>query len=211
VVVTTHSRGSGSTRDAALAGVDWIFHADHATEADLDAVAKAKIPIMPVFTQCQIITEQDEKMGFASAMRTRVKKQLDKNYEAIRKAHARGIEILAGTDSGNAAAFSHGKFHGREAELLMKEIGFTAMQAIHACTSKNAKTIGLDGKVGVIAPGMLADIILWDQDPLADISVLQQPERLSAVIKDGRVIDRAREGFRTLETEPLRANITTQG
>jgi imidazolonepropionase-like amidohydrolase len=49
--VSIHSRGSGSTRDAALAGVDWIFHADLATDADLDAVAAAGIPIMPVFAQ----------------------------------------------------------------------------------------------------------------------------------------------------------------
>ncbi len=209
--VSIHSRGSGSTRDSALAGVDWIFHADHATEADLDVVAKSGIPIMPAFTQCQIITEQDETKGFAGAMRARVKAQLDKNYAAIRKARERGIPILVGTDSGNAAAFEHGKFHGREAELLVKEIGHTPMQAIVACTSLNAQTIGLAGKVGVIAPGMLADIIIWNDDPLADIKVLQRPERLSAVIKDGRVIDRAREGFRHLDTEPPRANITAQG
>jgi imidazolonepropionase-like amidohydrolase len=44
--VSIHSRGSGSTRDAAPVGVDWIFHADLATEADLENVAAAGIPIM---------------------------------------------------------------------------------------------------------------------------------------------------------------------
>jgi imidazolonepropionase-like amidohydrolase len=211
VRVCTHSRGSGSTKDAALAGVDWIFHADYATDADLDAVAKAGVPILPAFTQCQIITEQDAAKGFATAMRDRVKAQLEKNYESMRKAKARGITILSGTDSGNAAAFEHGKFHGREPELLVKMIGFTPMEAIMACTSKNARVIGLDGKVGVIAPGMLADIIVWDRDPIADITVLQHPELLSAVIKDGRVVDRTLQGFRKLEKEPPRANITAQG
>lgn len=211
VRVSTHSRGSGSTRDAALAGVDWIFHADRATDADLDAVAKAGVPIMPVFTQCQIITEQDESKGFNSPMRMRVKAQLDQNYEAIRKAKARGITILSGTDSGNAAAFEHGRYHGREPELLVKMIGFTPMEAIMACTSRNAVAIGLEGKVGVVAPGMLADIIVWNRDPLADITVLQQSELLAAVIKDGRLVDRSVEGFRALEAEPARANITVQG
>lgn len=211
VRVSIHSRGSGSTRDAALAGVDWIFHADHATDADLDAVAKAGMPILPAFTQCQIITEQDERKGFPSPMRARVKAQLEKNYEAIRKARARGITILSGTDSGNAAAFEHGRYHGREPELLVKMIGFTPMEAIMACTSRNAVTLGLEGKVGVISPGMLADVIVWDRDPIADITVLQHPELLSAVIKDGRVIDRGVEGFRVLETEPVRANMTVQG
>jgi imidazolonepropionase-like amidohydrolase len=211
VRVSIHARGGGSTRDAALAGVDWIFHADLATDEDLDVVAKAGVPIMPVFTQCQLITEQKESMGFAMAMRARVKTQLDKNLEAIRKARARGIPILYGTDSGNAAAFSHGKYHGREAEILCKEIGFTPMEAIVSATSLNAQTIGLAGKVGVIAPGMLADVIVWNQDPLKDITVLQKPELLAAVIKDGRLIDREAEGFRKLASEPPRANIMAQG
>ena len=57
VKVSIHSRGAGSTRDSALAGVDWIFHADLATEDDLDMVAAAGIPIMPAFTQGEIWAE----------------------------------------------------------------------------------------------------------------------------------------------------------
>jgi imidazolonepropionase-like amidohydrolase len=211
VCVTIHSRGSGSTRDAALAGVDWIYHADLATDEDLDAVAAAGVPIMPVFTQCQLIADQDESKGFNRQMRARVQAQLDKNYEAIRKARKRGITLLAGTDSGNAAAFSYGKYHGNEAELLVRHIGISPLEAISACTSRNARTIGLDGRVGVVAEGMLADIIVWDKDPVADISVLQHPEWLTAVIKDGRLIDRTREGFRPLDVEPPRANVSLQG
>ena len=67
--MSIHARGSGSTRDAALAGVDVIYHADLATEEDLDAVARAGVPIMPVFTQCQIITQLSEKEGFSAGAR----------------------------------------------------------------------------------------------------------------------------------------------
>lgn len=211
VGVTIHSRGGGSTRDAAIAGVDWIFHADLATDEDLDAVAKAGVPIMPVFTQCQIIGEQAEGTGFAAAMRARVRAQLEKNFESIRKARARGIPILYGTDCGNAAAFAYGKYHGREAEILCKEIGLSPMEAIVAATSQNARTIGLQGKVGAIALGQLADIIVWERDPLRDITVLQKPEHLAAVIKDGRLIDPKAEGYRTLKAEPPRANMVAQG
>src|SRR6202012_3514923 len=48
--VPIHSRGPGSTRAAAEAGVDWIVHADLATDRDLDAVAKAGMPIPPTPT-----------------------------------------------------------------------------------------------------------------------------------------------------------------
>jgi imidazolonepropionase-like amidohydrolase len=206
VRVSIHARGSGSTRDAALAGVDWIFHADRATDEDLDAVAAAGVPIMPVFAQCQIITELTEAEGFDRGMRDRVKAQLELNFRAIQKARARGIEILVGTDSGNAAAFEHGLHHGLEAEILVREIGMSPMEVLVAYTSRNAKVIGLEGRVGAIAPGMLADIIVWKKSPLEDITVLQRPaELLSTVIKDGRVIEQEAEGFRKLHPEPVRA------
>jgi len=211
VRVAIHSRGSGSTRAAAGAGVDWIFHADLATDEDLDAVAKAGIPIMPVFAQCLLIAEQSEELGFSQTMRDRVKAQLETSYRTIEQARARGIPILAGTDSGNAAAFACGKYHGLEAEIFVKHLGFSPMQAIVAYTSLNARVIGLDGRVGVIAPGKLADVIIWEDDPLADITVLQRPNQLTAIIKGGRVIDRTAEGFRRLEREPRRARVTPQG
>ena len=85
------------------------------------------------------------------------------------------------------------------------------MEAIVACTSGNARTVGREGEVGIIAPGKLADIIVWDRDPLEDISVLQRPELLHAVVKDGRLIDRRMEGFRALASEPPRANMLAQG
>ena len=211
VRVAIHSRGSGSTRDAARAGVDWIFHADLATAEDLDAVAEAGIPIMPVFTQCLLIAEQTDALGFSSPMRDRIRAQLETSYRTIEEARARGIPILAGTDSGNAAAFAYGRYHGREAEIFVKHLGFTPMEAIVACTSLNARVLGLDGRVGIIAPGKLADIIVWDEDPIADISILQRPSQLTAVIKDGRLIDRATAGFRRLQHEPPRARPTMQG
>ena len=63
-----------------------------------------------------------------------MRRQLEQNYAAIRVARAKGIRILAGTDSGNAAAFEHGRHHGREAELLVREIGMRPMEAIVAFT-----------------------------------------------------------------------------
>jgi imidazolonepropionase-like amidohydrolase len=79
------------------------------------------------------------------------------------------------------------------------------MEAIVANTSRNAWLMGLEGEVGVIAPGKLADIVIWNSDPPADITVLQRPSEISTIIKDGRVIDPAAGGFRQLPDEPPRA------
>ncbi len=63
------------------------------------------------------------------------------------------------------------------------------MEAIVAATRDNALAVGLDGKVGQIAPDQFADITVWNKDPIADIAILQDGKNLSFVVKDGRVVD----------------------
>lgn len=205
IKVSIHSRGSGSTRDAAKAGVDWIFHADYATDEDLDAVAEGGMPIVPAFTSPLLAVEIGEKMGFSQKIRDKMKHQLDINFRAIQNARQRGIRILAGTDSGNVAAYGHGRWHARELEIFVREIGMSPMEAIVSATSANAMTIGLEGKVGAIKDDMLADITIWDADPIADISILYKLEHLKEIIKDGEIVDRSIEGYMPLDAEPARA------
>jgi imidazolonepropionase-like amidohydrolase len=195
VKVTIHSRGSTSTRAAARAGVDLIYHGDLATEDDLDIIAKAGMPIAPVLTSPWIGVEHGAAArGFDGRARDRLKAQLDASFQMIRNACARGIPILSGSDTGNASAFAHGRWHGKEAELFVREIGMSPMAAILANTSGNAAMVNLAGEVGVIAPGKLADIVVWGSDPIADITVLQHPEKISTIIKDGRIVDREAVG-----------------
>src|SRR6516165_7796715 len=88
VKVTIHSRGSTSTRAAAEAGVDLIYHGDLATEDDLDIIAKAGMPIAPVLTSPWIGVEHG---AAARGFGDRVRGQLDASFQMIRNARARGI------------------------------------------------------------------------------------------------------------------------
>ena len=85
------------------------------------------------------------------------------------------------------------------------------MEAIVANTSRNAWLVGLEGEVGMVAPGKLADIVIWNNDPLADITVLQRPSEISMIIKDGRVVDREAGGFRQFADELPRARASISG
>jgi imidazolonepropionase-like amidohydrolase len=212
VKVAIHSRGSTSTRAAAKAGVDLIYHGDWSTEGDLDIVAKAGMPIAPVLTSPWIGVQHGAAgRGFGDRVRDRLRAQLDTSFQMIRNARDRGIPILSGSDTGNASAFSHGKWHGKEAELFVKQVGMTPMEAIVANTSGNAAMVNLAGEVGVIAPGKLADIVIWGNDPIADITVLQRPAEISLIIKDGRIVDSGGGGFCQLSEEPLRARMFLAG
>jgi imidazolonepropionase-like amidohydrolase len=103
-----------------------------------------------------------------------------------------GIRLLCGTDSGNNSFMPWGELHAKEAEILVKYGGFSALEAISMTTKGNAFAVGLEGEVGELKPGKLADVIVLDRDPVADITVLQGGRHLTHVIKDGRRIDIAK-------------------
>ncbi|MEO7002571.1 MAG: amidohydrolase family protein, partial [Ktedonobacterales bacterium] len=73
----------------------------------------------------------------------------------------------------------------RELALMVEHGGMTPMQAIVASTRSAAELLRLDHQVGTLTPGKYADLLLVDGDPLADIALLTQHDRLALVIKGG--------------------------
>jgi len=189
VRISIHSRGSESTRAAANAGVDWIMHADLATEADLYTVAEKGVRIMPTMTFLQRAADVGRETGRSDAEVDLVKRNLEGSVQMLEHARNLGVKILCGTDSGNSPLMPYQELHANEAEILVRYGRYSPMEAIVACTRDNAFAVGLEDQVGMIEPDKLADIIILDQDPLEDIQVLQGGRHLSMVIKDGKIVD----------------------
>lgn len=189
--VGIHSRGAGSTRAAAEAGVDWIIHADLATDRDLEAGAKAGMPIIPTATFLAMVVELGNKVGAEQVQLdiNRMKRHFELLCELMHKARKLGIKLLVGTDTGNNSFMRYGEVHAKELEIFVKYGGFSPLEAITAATRDNAYAVGLEGQLGVLEPGTLADLIVLDRDPLADITVLQGGKHLTHVIKNGKIVD----------------------
>ena len=198
--ITIHARGSGSTRAAAEAGVDWILHADLATDDDLDAVAKAGMPIIPTMTFLARGVDVGREYGRSQHAVDAMKRHLDGAIHVLERARSLGITLMCGTDSGNSPLMPYGELHACEMEMLVRYGGYTPLEAISAGTRDTAFAVGLDGEVGVLQAGKLADLILVTADPLADIRVLQGGRHLAEVIKDGR---RVALQDQAVETTPL--------
>jgi imidazolonepropionase-like amidohydrolase len=187
--ITIHARGAGSTRAAAEAGMDWILHADLATKSDLEAVAEAGVRLMPTMTFLVHMAELGRETGRSQREVDTIKRHVEGGTRVLERARNLGITVLCGTDSGNSPPMPYGALHAKEAEILVQYGGYTPMEAILACTRDNAFAVGLEGEVGVLAPGKLADLIVLNADPLADIRVLQGGKHLTTVIKDGKIVD----------------------
>ena len=187
--ISIHSRGSDSTRAAAEAGMDWIMHADLATERDLEAVAEAGSRIMPTVTFLKHAAEYGQDFGRTEPEVDQIKINLEGAVSVLETARKLGVKVMCGTDTGNSPVMPYGLLHANEAEIMVKYGGYSPMEAIVACTKDNAFSVGLEDDLGVIGAGKLADIIVLDKDPLADVSVLQAGRHLSWVIKDGKIVD----------------------
>jgi len=108
-------------------------------------------------------------------------KQAENFFKILNKANRQGVKIALGTDAGS---FNWSINQAKEFEILVKKAGFSPMAAIKAGTSVAAQLLGQSDKIGHLAPGMLADIVVVPGDPLQDITVLQQ---VMFVMKDGKI------------------------
>ena len=105
----------------------------------------------------------------------------------VRRMHELGVKILAGTDAGSVLVYPGFSLH-EELAFLVDDGGLSPREALWSATVGPATFAKLDARVGRIARGMAADLVLLDADPLADI---RNTRRIAAVVRDGRLYSRA--------------------
>jgi hypothetical protein len=113
------------------------------------------------------------------------KKVFKKEVEIVGAMQRAGVPLLAGTDTGNPFCFPGFSLHDELALMVIG--GLTPVEALRAATLNPAKFLGLDKTLGTIERGKIADLVLLDADPLADI---RNTQRINAVISNGRLFDR---------------------
>jgi imidazolonepropionase-like amidohydrolase len=186
--VTIHARGSAEVSAAVDAGVDWIMHANVMTDDVIEKLAASKILLVPTLLLLANFADYGELVGAPRGQRDGCRRMLDKTADTLHRAHDAGVTFALGTDSGFSVT-PYGEWHARELALLMEYAGLSAHEALLAGTVNAAPTVGLAGRVGEVAPGMLADVIVVDGDPLADIGVLVDRRRITNVIQGGQEVD----------------------
>jgi imidazolonepropionase-like amidohydrolase len=129
------------------------------------------------------VLELGEKLNLLPKHREEMQVNEPLWLKSVRMAYNAGIPIAAGGDLGNR--YPHGT-NARELEFLVKA-GLSPLDALRAATSVAAQAIKRP-QLGLLAPGKLADIAVFDGDPLADIASLQETSRFVAVLQGGELV-----------------------
>ena len=181
--VAAHCRSGESVLMALRHGIEVIYHANYVDERALDALEAARDRVF-VGPALGLTYNLSQGAGGVSAERARdFERELEVSVDAVARMRKRGIRLLPGGDYGFPAT-PHGTY-ARDLWIFVKILGFTAMEALVAATRLGGALMGRPGELGVVKAGALADLLLVDGDPLADIAILQDRGALRMIMKDG--------------------------
>ncbi len=189
--VAAHARSAEAVKMCLRHGVDMIYHATLADDEakDMLEAAKDRVFVAPAMGLPYARLRDAESYGIATDdfTRARATKEIETVSATMAELHQRGVRVLPGGDYGFKWN-PHGK-NARDLSMFVECFGFTPLQAIRAATAWGSQLIsaglGLGAELGQVKEGYLADLILVDGDPSLEIDILQDRDRLLAIMKDG--------------------------
>ncbi len=188
--VACHARSAAAVKQAVRAGVDYIGHANYLDDEAVDLLAyhRDRIFVGPAIAwevqylaQCEslgISKDTVRKQGYAA--------EIDATIASVGKLRSAGVPLVIGGDYGISIA-PHGTY-AKDLEYFVDLFGMSSAEALLCATRNGGLAFDRGGRLGTLAQGSLADLIIVDGDPIANIRVLQDRGKLS-VIKDGRMYE----------------------
>jgi imidazolonepropionase-like amidohydrolase len=177
--VMCHALGGRGLKIAIEAGVDSIEHGCYLDSEPelLDRMATRGIFLVPTFA----VYDYHRKSAMPH-IRERARDLEEHHAASLVRALRAGVRIAAGTDAGG---------HGHPPNALelacLVRAGMTPLEALRAATGWAAECLGREREIGTVENGKCADLVAVAGDPLADVTILQDPGRIALVLQDGKI------------------------
>ncbi|MDR5859917.1 amidohydrolase family protein [Halomonas eurihalina] len=161
-------------------GVRSIEHANLIDKSACELAAQREAFIVPTVSTYEALAKYGKEMGLPAVSCAKVEDVRQQGLDALELLRDSGVQVGLGSDLlGDMQRYQMREF------MLRGEI-FSPVEVLKQATSINARLLDREGEIGVIRPGALADLALWEGQPDEDLGVLEYPEKtLKAVFKEG--------------------------
>jgi imidazolonepropionase-like amidohydrolase len=179
--VAIHSYGPSGVKDAVRAGADSVEHGIDLDDETLAEMVRRGTVWVPTIDHNRYYIDARDDYGFRPDAIGPLQHYIERNVESAQRAVRMGVRIAMGSD----AVYTMFGQNTRELGWFIKA-GMTPAQALGAATVVGAELLGAQDRLGRVAPGMLADLVAVEGNPLTDIDALATGVRW--VMKDGKVV-----------------------
>ena len=188
--VAAHAHAREGVANAVRAGVRSI---EHGTWVDDETLAEMKRRGTFFVPTLAVMSPLGDPVGNSAqdvALQLRTQSMMGPLRAAVRKAHSLGIVIAAATDGSYADGDDTGRIRvAHEIAMFREFAGMSPVESIAAATRNGAQVLGIESRTGTVRPGLEADLVAYDGNPLTDNKTLYEPR---LVVSDGRIVV---EGF----------------
>lgn len=178
--VAAHAHGAEGMQRAVEAGIHSIEHGTYMSDEIMEMMIDKGTWYVPTIAAGKFVAEKAEVDGYFPPVVADKARQIGPIIqETFSKAHAAGVPIAFGTDTGVSAHGDNAKEFG-----YMVEAGMSPADALRTATIHAAELLGREDELGRLQPGFAADLIAVDGNPLDDVTLL---EDVRFVMRDGQV------------------------
>jgi imidazolonepropionase-like amidohydrolase len=167
-----HGSGDEGIERAIEGGVDSIEHGFFLRDDQLAKMRDRQVAWAPTFSPVQKQVDHADRLGWDAQVVRNLRKILDRHAATLVKAHAMGVQIIAGSDAGSCGV-AHGLGFFEELES-MERAGLSPAAIVHSATGASARRLAFKEKFGEIKPGYLSRFILTRHSPLETVANLRK-------------------------------------
>jgi imidazolonepropionase-like amidohydrolase len=181
-LVASHAQGAQGVKNAIVGGVDTIEHGFFLDDECVDLMLEHGTYYVPTFALVEVYKKALENPYDMPEYRLRKQRMcIEAMPKSLMKAYEAGVKIATGPDYFGAPLRAHGD--NADELIALVKYGMKTKDVIVAATKNGAECIGIEGELGTLEEGKLADIIALDGNPLEDIEAVK---RVSYVMKAGK-------------------------
>lgn len=186
--VMAHAYNDRSVRNCLESGVRSIEHGNLIDEETARLLARSGAYLVPTLVTYEALSEEGDAYGVPENVIRKIDEARALGIRALRYAYEAGVKIASGSDL-------LGPLQNRKArELEIKTEVMSPMESLVSATKTNAELFGMQADMGTVEEGKLADLLVVEGNPLEDIALLQNPDNIKLIMKEGKTIKNELEG-----------------